>query len=70
MYSLTRLIPWQRLLSEQVPVISIALCIAEVFYKFHSFILETTAFMATWYVLDAVLQRLIRLVNPDPTRVP
>jgi len=29
----------------------IAMVIAEIFYKFHSFTLECAAFLATWYVL-------------------
>jgi hypothetical protein len=28
--------------------------IAELFYKFHSFTLETLAFLATWYALSAI----------------
>ena len=29
---------------------------AELFYKFHSFSLECAAFLATWFVLDALVQ--------------
>jgi hypothetical protein len=40
------------------------LLIAELFYKFHSFLLETGAFLATWFVvhmvLSSVMQRLRR----------
>lgn len=32
-----------------------ALVIAELFYKFHSFLLETAAFLATWFVLGAMV---------------
>ena len=31
-----------------------ALAIAELFYKFHSFLLETGAFLATWLILGAI----------------
>ena len=56
MYSLIRSLPFQQLLFEQVPTLGTALIIAELFYKFHSFALECVAFLATWYVLDAVTQ--------------
>jgi hypothetical protein len=32
----------------------VALVIAELFYKFHSFLLETGAFLATWLILGAI----------------
>jgi len=35
----------------QVPPLVVALGIAEVFFKFHSFTLEALAFLAVWYVL-------------------
>ncbi len=31
-----------------------AFVIAEMFYKFHSFTLEASAFLATWYVLRLI----------------
>lgn len=58
MYSLIRLFPVRQLLVEQVPALTISLCMAELFYKFHSFILEGLAFMATWYALDAAIKLL------------
>lgn len=58
MYSLTRAIPIRNLLATQVPAISISLVIAELFYKFHSFTLECVAFLATWYMLDAMISTL------------
>jgi hypothetical protein len=56
MYSLVRLLPWSRLLTEQLPAFGLAFVIAELFYKFHSFTLETIAFLATWAALDALIQ--------------
>jgi hypothetical protein len=56
MYSLVRILPLARLLREQVPAFLLAFVIAELFYKFHSFTLETLAFLATWGVIDAVIQ--------------
>ena len=56
MYSLVRLMPVARLLREQVPALALAFVIAELCYKFHSFTLETLAFLATWGLIDAVIQ--------------
>jgi len=36
-----------------------ALLIAELFYKFHSFILECMAFLATWLVLDLLTELVV-----------
>ncbi|PKB65371.1 MAG: hypothetical protein BZY80_00500 [SAR202 cluster bacterium Io17-Chloro-G2] len=55
MYSLIRVLPWRRLLSEQAPAFGSSLLVAELFYKFHSFLLETGAFLATWFVVDLVI---------------
>jgi hypothetical protein len=49
---------------EQGPAFLLALTVAELFYKFHSFLLETISFLATWFVLDFVIQHLVgRTVN-------
>ena len=56
MYTLIRTIQIPRLLLEQGPLIGASLVIAELFYKFHSFTLECLAFLATWYVLELVVQ--------------
>jgi hypothetical protein len=48
------------LLVEQLPVLLLSMIIAEVFYKFRSFTLETIAFLATWFVIDFVVQRVLR----------
>jgi hypothetical protein len=63
MYSLIRSLPLRRLLIEQLPILLLSMVIAEVFYKFHSFTLETIAFLATWFVLDWLAQTLLRLVR-------
>lgn len=59
MYTLLSLIPVKRLAYEQGPALIFAWIIAELFYKFHSFTLECGAFLATWFVLDALIQRLV-----------
>lgn len=65
MFTLLRMLPWQRILAEQLPALAGAWLIAELFYKFHSFSLETAAFLATWFVLDAAIQGLRRLLAPS-----
>ena len=54
MYELIRRLTLKQLTREQLPLLVISLGIAEMFYKFHSFLLETGAFLVTWLVLDAV----------------
>lgn len=54
MFTLVRTIPLRQLLTEQAPTLGVSLAIAEIFYKFHSFLLETGAFLLTWYVLDGL----------------
>lgn len=63
MYQLIRTLTVQQLLIRQAPVLLLSIAIAELFYKFHSFTLETAAFLATWFVLDAIVDRLGRLLG-------
>ena len=56
MFRLIRSITLKQCFTEQVPALVGPAIIAEVFYKFHSFVLETEAFLATWFVLDLLLQ--------------
>jgi hypothetical protein len=60
MYTLLRLLPVERLAYEQAPTLTLAWIIAELFFKFHSFTLECAAFLATWFMLDALVQRVVR----------
>lgn len=64
MFTLVRMLPLRRLLAEQMPAMLLAWLLAELFYKFHSFTLECAAFLATWFVLDALLQGVKRLAAP------
>jgi hypothetical protein len=50
----------RRFLIEEAPSGVAALVIAELFYKFHSFVLECVAFLATWYVLSFLLDLATR----------
>ena len=54
MYTLIRSLTSRKLALQQILAFAIAFGIAEMFYKFHSFMLETGAFLATWFVLDFV----------------
>jgi hypothetical protein len=54
MYELIRRLTLKQLTQEQLPLLIIALGIAELFYKFHSFLLETGAFLLTWLALGAL----------------
>lgn len=60
MYTLFKLLPVRQLVYEQAPALASAWVIAEIFFKFHSFTLECAAFLVTWFVLDAIIQRLVR----------
>jgi len=66
MYTLIRLIPVERLFLEQAPALAVSFAIAEAFYKFHRFTLECLAFLATWYVVDALIQPIARHVSAAP----
>jgi hypothetical protein len=54
-------------LSEPVSFFA-ALVIAELFYKFKSFLLETGAFLLTWFVLGAIVHTVTGwLLAKEPT---
>ena len=60
MFSLIRALPLSSLILEQAPAFGLSLLIAEMFYKFHSFTLETMAFLGTWFVVDGVISLVRR----------
>jgi hypothetical protein len=62
MFELMRRLTLRQLTLEQLPLLVISLGIAEIFYKFHSFLLETGAFLLTWYALGALYAGLKRLL--------
>ena len=53
MYSLIHMYRAGVTLHEGVALL-LAMVVAELFYKFHSFTLECAAFLATWYVLGGI----------------
>lgn len=63
MFSLFRSLSVKQSLTQQLPALLTSLWIAELFYKFHSFLLECGAFLATWFVLDALTQGVVKLVS-------
>ena len=67
MYALISRLPPRQLLLRHAPVLLGALAIAEMFYKWHSFLLEAGGFLVTWYVLDAVLSLVERTFGRDAT---
>jgi hypothetical protein len=59
LYALVRSLGLRELLIRQAPMLVLSLAIAELFYKFGSFLLEAVAFLATWFVLDALADMLL-----------
>ena len=51
----------------RLPGLLLAFVIAELFYKFHSFMLECGAFLVTWLVIDLVIDRLARWMRRPGT---
>ena len=47
MYQLVKALSVSELLARQAPALITSLVVAELFYKFHSFTLESVAFLAT-----------------------
>jgi hypothetical protein len=54
MFTLIRMLTWRDLLLARLPALLAALVIAETLYKFRSFLLETAAFLVTWYAIDGL----------------
>ena len=63
MHILVKATALRDLVLEQAPALGLSLVIAELFYKFHSFTLETLAFLATWFVADGVISLVRRLLK-------
>ena len=63
MYTLVKAIPLRDLVFEQAPALVVSWVIAEMLYKFHSFTLETAAFLATWFVVDGAISTVRRFLR-------
>ena len=61
MYSLLRSLTDRYMATQQLLSFVASFAIAEFFYKWHSFMLETVGFLATWFVLDLALSPLVRV---------
>lgn len=71
MYALISKLPARQLLLRHAPTLVGALAIAEMFYKWHSFLLEAGGFLLTWFVLDALVSLLERAFAPaEPAEPP
>lgn len=69
MYSLISRLPARQLLLRHAPTLVGALAIAEMFFKWKSFLLEAGGFLLTWYLLDAAVAFVERrLGGGDPPR--
>lgn len=65
MYSLVRGEDVSGRLAREAPALAGSIAIAELFYKLGSFSLECVAFLATWFVLSA----LVHAIFPDKKRM-
>lgn len=70
MYSLISRLPRRQLLLRHAPTLLGALAIAEMFYKWKSFLLEAGGFLVTWFILDAAVSLAERLLHRDPAASP
>ncbi len=71
MFQLIRALSSQDLAVRQAPVLGVSFVIASLFYKFGSFALEAVAFLATWFVIDALAEGVRMAVSrrrPRPDR--
>jgi hypothetical protein len=67
MLEFVRALRRERALLVRLPGLIVAFLIAEAFYKFHSFTLETLAFLATWLAIDWVCDRLFAARKAPPS---
>jgi hypothetical protein len=58
MYRLLTSLPVGELVTRQAPIFLTAFVLAELFFKFGSFALECGAFLGTWFLIDAAVERL------------
>jgi hypothetical protein len=66
MFTLMSRLPTRELLYRQAPTLFGALAIAEIFYKWHSFLLEAGGFLLTWLVLDALAGVVAKMMGIPP----
>ena len=66
MYTLLRNVRLRKQWLVEGPSLLIAMLIAEMFYKFHSFTLECVAFLATWVMVSYFLSLARRIGSRKP----
>jgi hypothetical protein len=69
-YQLLASISTHDLALRQTPAFAASFIIASLFYKFGSFALECVAFLATWFVIDAGIQLIGRMMGRTQDRPP
>ena len=69
MFQLIRSLSASNLLARQLPIAGVSFLTATLFYKFGNFALECVGFLATWFVLDAIVQGAVRLFAPSAAPV-
>ncbi|OAN70692.1 hypothetical protein A8B78_04360 [Jannaschia sp. EhC01] len=67
MFQLLKNLTTGELFLRQLPLFAVSFGLAEVFYKFGSFALECVAFLATWFVLDGLVQLFWRKASAVDT---
>jgi len=60
MYTLLHKFGSKAFLARESPALLVSWIIAELFYKFGSFTLETGAFLVTWYLTGLISDKLFR----------
>ncbi|MFN7921363.1 MAG: hypothetical protein U0Q16_14775 [Bryobacteraceae bacterium] len=60
MYHLIRNLGVRNAVIQEAPGLVISLAIAEFFFKFHSFLLECTAFLPVWYCVSWAMSKVRR----------
>ena len=58
MYALLKNLPAKQIIKEHMPALVVSFIIADIFYKFGSFILECCAFLFTWYIISFLFDKL------------
>ncbi len=66
MFQLLKTVSALDLFRRQLPLLVVSLLIADTFYKFHSFLRESIAFLATWLALDLVVAALVSVAGSRP----
>ena len=67
MFTLFKSLTLRQSLMNQTPILIASLAIADTFYKFGSFLYESIAFLATWFVIDLIVSVVRDLVTSKST---